>query len=59
MLSLQKPSAESIRRFLAEQTKLPYTYPAVGATALTLPTGFVVDQKQRRGMFVEVRYGTR
>jgi len=44
MLSLQKPSAESIRRFLAEQTKLPYTYCAVGATALTLPTGFVVDR---------------
>ena len=44
MLSLQKPSAEVIRRFLAEQTKLPYTYCEVGATALTLPTGFVVDR---------------
>jgi len=44
MLSLQKPSAESIRRFLAEQTKLPYNYCAVGATVLTLPTGFVVDR---------------
>jgi len=44
MLSWQKPSVEVIRRFLAEQTKLPYTYSAVGATALTPPTGFVVDR---------------
>ena len=44
MLSLQKPSAEAISRFLAEQTKLPNTYSAVGATALTPPTGFVVDR---------------
>ena len=44
MLSLQKPSAASIQRFVAKQTKLPYTYSAVGATARTLPTGFVVDR---------------
>jgi len=44
MLSFQKPSAESIRQFLAEQSKLPYTYSAVGATALTPPTEYVVDR---------------
>jgi uncharacterized protein (UPF0548 family) len=43
MLSLRKPSAESIRPFLAAQAKLPFTYPAVGATATTPPAGFVVD----------------
>src|ERR1700733_3912100 len=43
MLSLRKPSAESIHRFLAGQAKLPFTYSAVGATAGTPPAGFVVD----------------
>ena len=44
MLSLQKPSAESIRRFLKAQAKLPFSYAAVGATATTPPAGFVVDR---------------
>ena len=44
MLSLRKPSAESIRRFQAEQVKLPCSYSAVGATAQTPPAGFVVDR---------------
>ena len=44
MLSLRKPSAESIRHFLATQVKLPFTYSAVGATAETPPSGFAVDR---------------
>jgi uncharacterized protein (UPF0548 family) len=44
MLSLRKPSAVSIRRFLATQAKLPFSYPAVGATADTAPAGYVVDR---------------
>ncbi len=48
MLSLRKPSAESIRRFLTGQVKLPYTYAAVGATAKTPPAGFVVDRTRIR-----------
>jgi uncharacterized protein (UPF0548 family) len=44
MLSLRKPSAESIRPFLTAQAKLPFTYSAVGATAETPPTGYVVDR---------------
>lgn len=44
MLSLQKPSVESLRRFLVEQAKLPFSYAAVGATAHTPPTGYVVDR---------------
>jgi uncharacterized protein (UPF0548 family) len=43
MLSLRKPSVEVIRRFLASQAKLPFTYAAVGATAGTPPIGYVVD----------------
>jgi len=41
MLSLQKPSAESIRQFLAAQASLPFSHAAVGATATTLPAGHV------------------
>ena len=43
MLSLRKPSAESIRPFLEAQAKLPFSYSAVGATAETPPAGFAVD----------------
>ena len=44
MLSLRKPSAETVRRFLTEQAKLDFSYSAVGATANQLPAGFVVDR---------------
>ena len=43
MLSLRKPSAEFIRRFLLEQAKLDFTYSAVGATGGTPPAGYVID----------------
>ncbi len=43
MVSLRKPSGESLRSFLATQAKLPFTYSAVGATAKTPPSGYVVD----------------
>ncbi|MBS0260786.1 MAG: DUF1990 domain-containing protein [Planctomycetes bacterium] len=44
MLSLRKPSAESMRRFLTEQAVLDFSYSAVGATATTPPPGYVVDR---------------
>jgi uncharacterized protein (UPF0548 family) len=44
LLSLRKPSAESIRRFLGDQAKLNLTYSAVGATAGQPPAGYVVDR---------------
>jgi uncharacterized protein (UPF0548 family) len=44
MLSLRKPSAEFIRRFLTAQAKLDFSYSAIGATLNQLPTGFVVDR---------------
>jgi uncharacterized protein (UPF0548 family) len=43
MLSLRKPSVEWLRDFLATQSKLDLTYPAVGATAAVPPAGYVVD----------------
>ena len=43
MPSLQKPSVESIRSFLTAQSKLPFSYSAVGTTATTPPAGYVVD----------------
>ena len=44
MLSLRKPSAERLREFLAGQSKLDFTYPAVGATTAVPPAGYVVDR---------------
>jgi uncharacterized protein (UPF0548 family) len=44
MLSLRKPSAQSIRPFLEAQAKLPFSYAAVGATAKTPPAGYAVDR---------------
>jgi uncharacterized protein (UPF0548 family) len=43
MLSLRKPSAKKLRDFLAAQSKLDFTYSAVGATAFLPPAGYVVD----------------
>lgn len=44
MLSFQKPHPESLRRFLGEQTLLPFSYAEVGASRQTLPPGFDVDR---------------
>jgi uncharacterized protein (UPF0548 family) len=44
MLSLRKPSTQRRRDFLAAQSKLDLTYPAVGATAAVPPAGYVVDR---------------
>ncbi len=43
MVSLRRPSTEAIREFLASQSKLGFTYTAVGATASLPPAGYVVD----------------
>ena len=42
MLSLHKPTPDTIRRFLAAQAASEFTYSAVGATATHPPTGFLV-----------------
>lgn len=43
MFSFRKPSGESIRRFLSDQSSQDYTYMDVGGTSETPPAGFVVD----------------
>jgi uncharacterized protein (UPF0548 family) len=48
MLSLRKPSADALRRFLAAQRELPFTYGAGGATAEVPPAGYVVDRTRIR-----------
>jgi uncharacterized protein (UPF0548 family) len=44
LLWFQKPSDEALRRFLAKQAVLAFSYPAVGATAATPPLDYVVDR---------------
>jgi uncharacterized protein (UPF0548 family) len=44
MLSLRKPSAEVLRKFVAAQSKFDFTYSAVGATAAVPPAGYVVNR---------------
>lgn len=48
MLSLRKPTDESIRSFLAAQAKLDWTYAAVGATAAEPPPGYVLDHTRAK-----------
>jgi uncharacterized protein (UPF0548 family) len=43
-LSLRKPSAAILGRFLAEQAALEFGYAAVGGTASTPPAGFTIDR---------------
>ncbi len=44
ILSLRKPSVETLRRVLAEQSALDFSYSAVGATATIPPAGYAVDR---------------
>ncbi len=43
MISLRRPTDETIRAFLASQSGLGLTYEAVGATAAVPPNGYTVD----------------
>jgi uncharacterized protein (UPF0548 family) len=46
MFLITKPSAEKIRRFIASQQELPFSYPETGATRGPLPTGYVIDHNR-------------
>ena len=48
MVSLRRPSGETIRAFLASQSGLGLTYEAVGATAVVPPEGYAVDHTRIR-----------
>jgi uncharacterized protein (UPF0548 family) len=43
MVLLSRPSTEMIREFVASQSKLGFTYSAVGATKTVRPAGYDVD----------------
>lgn len=43
MLSLRRPTEETLRAFLEAQARLDVTYRAVGATSTGAPAGYVVD----------------
>src|SRR5262245_60301289 len=46
MFRLRAPSDPDIRRFLASQRDLPFTYPEVGATRAAPPAGYNVDHNR-------------
>jgi uncharacterized protein (UPF0548 family) len=48
MIRLRRPTAETIRSFLAQQAMRDFTYPAVGATMTTPPARYVVDHTRIR-----------
>ncbi len=48
MIRWRKPSPAAIREFLRSQAGLPFTYPAVGATADIPPAGYNVDRTRVR-----------
>src|SRR5262245_38409300 len=46
MLLFREPSSAAVRDFLAGQSRLELSYPAVGATASLPPAGYVVDHNR-------------
>lgn len=55
MFYLRRPTAAAIQAFLRQQARHDFTYQAIGATATTPPSGFVVDHTRvRLGMGEEV-----
>jgi uncharacterized protein (UPF0548 family) len=48
MFTLTKPSPAAIRRFLAEQARLDFTYADIGATFGNPPAGFNVDHTRQK-----------
>ena len=48
MPAFRKPSPDAIHSFLAAHSRLAFTYTAVGSTATTPPSGYVVDRTRAR-----------
>jgi uncharacterized protein (UPF0548 family) len=48
MFLLRQPSGETIRRFIASQKDLPFSYSEVGATKTTPPPGYTIDHNRIR-----------
>ena len=43
----RRPTEETLRRFVASQSDLAFTYPEVGATKTSPPEGYVVDHNRQ------------
>ncbi|MBC8030339.1 MAG: DUF1990 domain-containing protein [Pyrinomonadaceae bacterium] len=48
MFLLRRPTPETIRRFIASQSDLPFSYSQIGATRTEPPAGFIVDHNRIR-----------
>ncbi|HXG67416.1 MAG TPA: DUF1990 domain-containing protein [Blastocatellia bacterium] len=48
MFLLKEPSADQVRRFLASQHDLPFSYPEVGASQHQSPSGYNIDHNRIR-----------
>jgi len=46
LFSLTEPSEDEIRRFISKQKDAGFSYPDVGASATTVPTGYNVDHNR-------------
>lgn len=46
LLYLRKPTEETVRRFIADQRELPFSYSEVGATQRETPAGYTVDHNR-------------
>ena len=46
MFQLTEPSSEDVKKFIASQAGLPFTYAEVGATQTSPPTGYTVDHNR-------------
>jgi uncharacterized protein (UPF0548 family) len=46
MFSLSAPSEDEIRRFISHQKDSTFSYPEVGASANTIPTGYNIDHNR-------------
>ena len=44
---LRRPDDDTVRRFIDSQQSLSFTYPEVGATKATAPTGYVIDHNRQ------------
>ncbi len=52
----RSPDEETVRRFIASQQDLPFTYPEVGATNGAAPAGYVIDHNRQLLGSGEVTY---
>src|SRR5262245_35654148 len=48
MINVRRPTDETLRRYVAAQSKLEFTYSGIGTTATTPPADYTVDDARVR-----------